>query len=138
MCYHQSCMTLDKKPNKPQGIVQAIQERKKSFSYAGRGLQVIFKTQINFRIQCFLFLVTVLFGLWVGLYVYEWLFLVFSFGLLLALEAVNTAFEIDIDLTSPNYHPYAKDVKDVAAGAVLITAIMTGLGIVIIFLPKIL
>lgn len=131
-------MTLDKKQNKPQGIIQMIQKRKKSFSYAGRGLQVIYKTQINFRIQVFLFLAVLGCGLWIGLYMYEWLFIILSFGLLLALESVNTAFEIDIDLTSPNYHPYAKDVKDVAAGAVLIAAIMTGIGILIIFLPKIL
>ena len=35
----------------------------------------------------------------------------------------DAAIEIDIDLTSPEFHPYAKDTKDVAAGAVLISAI---------------
>lgn len=58
--------------------------------------------------------------------------------IVLVTESLNTALEIDIDLTSPTYHPYAKDTKDVAAGAVLLAvfgAIIVGL---LIFLPKML
>lgn len=44
-------------------------------------------------------------------------------GFVLTAEAFNTAIEIDIDLTSPQYHPYARDTKDVAAGAVLISSV---------------
>ena len=50
-------------------------------------------------------------------------------------EAFNTAIEIDIDLTSPEFHPYAKDTKDVAAGAVLISAIIAIVVGIHIFLP---
>ena len=131
-------MTTEKKENTSLKIVTAIKNRHKSFAYASRGLQVIYKTQINFRIQLFLFLSTLVAGLFIKLNSFEWLFIILSFGILLSLESVNTAFEIDIDLTSPNYHPYAKDVKDVAAGAVLITALMTGFGLLIIFIPKLL
>lgn len=67
----------------------------------------------------------------------EWLFLIFAIGIVLITEALNTAFEIDIDLTSPTYHPYARDTKDVAAGAVLLAVIMAGIIGFIIFLPKI-
>ncbi len=62
----------------------------------------------------------------------------FAIGFVIIAETINTAIEIDIDLTSPEYHPYARDTKDVAAGAVLITAIMAGIVGLIIFLPKIL
>lgn len=68
----------------------------------------------------------------------EWLFLVFAIGLVIIAEAFNTAFEIDIDLTSPQYHPYARDTKDVAAGAVLISAFVAVIVGLVIFLPKIL
>lgn len=129
-------MRKDKKENTVLKIVTAIKRRHKSFTHAGRGLQVIFTTQINFRIECALFMITLVGGLFTGLYLYEWLFIILSFGILLALESVNTAFEIDIDLTSPNYHPFARDVKDVAAGAVLIAALMTGIGLLVIFYPK--
>ena len=46
--------------------------------------------------------------------------------------------EIDINLTFPEYHPYARDTKDVAAGAVLLAAIVALVVGFIVFLPKIL
>jgi diacylglycerol kinase len=51
-------------------------------------------------------------------------------------EAINTAIEIDIDLTSPEYHPFARDTKDVAAAAVLLSAVTVVIIGLIIFLPK--
>jgi undecaprenol kinase len=56
----------------------------------------------------------------------------------LVAESFNTAMEIDIDLTSPQYHPYARDTKDVAAGAVLLAVIGAVIVGGIIFIPKIL
>jgi diacylglycerol kinase (ATP) len=53
-------------------------------------------------------------------------------------EAFNTALEFLTDLASPEPHPLAGKAKDVAAGAVLIAAIMAVIIGVIIFLPKIL
>lgn len=67
----------------------------------------------------------------------EWIALVLCMMAVLVTEAVNTAFEIDIDLTSPEYHPYAKDTKDVAAGAVLIASIASIIVGFLVFLPKI-
>jgi diacylglycerol kinase len=62
----------------------------------------------------------------------EWLALVFAIGFVMVAEAFNTSIEIDIDLTSPEFHPYARDSKDVAAGAVLIaTLIAVVIGIII-------
>lgn len=62
-------------------------------------------------------------GLYFQITYLDWMLLTFAAGLVLAAEAFNTAIEIDIDLTSPKYHPYARDTKDVAAGAVLLAAI---------------
>ncbi len=65
----------------------------------------------------------------------EWMMLILAAGFVLAAEAFNTAIEIDMDLTSPEYHPFARDTKDVAAGAVLVaslTALVIG---ILIFLP---
>jgi diacylglycerol kinase len=59
--------------------------------------------------------------------------LVFASGFVLVSEAFNTAIEIDINLTSPEYHPYARDTKDIAAGAVLISAVTAVIIGVLIF-----
>lgn len=50
-------------------------------------------------------------------------------------EALNTAFEFLADAASPDFHPLVRDAKDVAAGAVLITAIAAASIGVIILLP---
>jgi diacylglycerol kinase (ATP) len=115
----------------------SIVARAKSFSYAFRGIRLIIKTQHNFLIQIFLSFLVILMGFLLEISSIEWLFLILSIGLVIMAEAFNTAFEFDIDLTSPTYHPYARDTKDVAAGAVLIaTLVSTTIGLVI-FLPKI-
>ena len=67
----------------------------------------------------------------------EWAIIIFAIGLVIIAEAFNTAIEIDIDLTSPNYHPYARDTKDVAAGAVSIATVVAGIMGLLIFLPKV-
>ncbi len=69
---------------------------------------------------------------------FEWIAIMFAIALVFVSEIFNTAIEIDIDLTSPEYHPYARDTKDVAAGAVLVASIFALIIALIVFLPKIL
>jgi diacylglycerol kinase (ATP) len=114
----------------------SIVDRQKSFTYAFRGLRVLFKTQHNSWIQVLFAGAIVLLGVLLRISPTEWLFIVLAIGLVMVSEGFNTAIEIDIDLTSPTYHPYARNTKDVAAGAVLLatfTAIIIGL---VIFVPK--
>ena len=64
----------------------------------------------------------------------EWLVILLCFAMVLAAEAF-TAIERLVNLVSPDYHPIAGDVKDIAAGAVLICAIFAALIGLIIFVP---
>jgi diacylglycerol kinase len=77
------------------------------------------------------------FGFFFGISKVDWMLLILAAGLVLTAEAINTAIEIDIDLTSPEYHPYARDTKDVAAGAVLIAALTAATIGTMIFLPHV-
>jgi diacylglycerol kinase (ATP) len=79
--------------------------------------------------------VVTLTGLHFGINPTEWCIVVLCFGMVLAAEGFNTAIERLVDLVSPDYHPIAGDVKDVAAGAVLICAIATATIGAIIFIP---
>ena len=115
----------------------SIVKRAKSFSHAGRGIVVFLKSTHNAWIHIVVFLVTIVAGIYFNIRQSEWLAVILVSGLVLTAEAFNTAIEIDIDLTSPEYHPYAKDTKDVAAGAVLITAITAVCVGLLIFGPKI-
>lgn len=69
-----------------------------------------------------IFILAICLGFYLGISETDWIALVFAGGLVLMAEAFNTAIEVDINLTSPEFHPYARNTKDIAAGAVLISA----------------
>ncbi len=94
-----------------------------SFKYAGAGLIEVVRTQRNFRIHLCFTVGASLLAVWLRLDVYRWMALVLTIGSVLTAEIVNTAAETLVDLTSPDYHPLAKRVKDLAAAGVLMRAI---------------
>jgi diacylglycerol kinase len=111
--------------------------RLKSFSYAFKGLSILFKTQANARIHLLALGIVVVAGFFFNLSISEWCLCSLCIGMVLAAEAVNTTIETIVDLVSPDYHPLAGRAKDVAAAAVLLTAISAAIVGVLIFLPKI-
>lgn len=113
----------------------SLVRRAQSFAHAGRGIIVFLKTTPNAWIHLSIFAIALGLGVYFSITITEWMFLFFAGGFVLVAEAFNTAIEIDINLTSPEYHPYAKDTKDVAAGAVLISALTALIVGICIFLP---
>lgn len=125
---------MDKIPEKKRFSLIA---RARSFKYAFRGIRVIVATQHNAWIHLFVGAFVVGLGIIFEISSIEWCMLIFAISGVLITEAINTSIEFDVDLSSPEYHPYAKDSKDVAAGAVLIAGIAALLVGIIIFGPKI-
>jgi diacylglycerol kinase (ATP) len=112
--------------------------RARSFNHAFRGIGIIFKTQHNAWLHALIAGIVIVLGFAYRISEGEWALVILAITSVLAAESFNTAIEIDIDLTSPNYHPYARDTKDVASATVLITAVGAAVVGAIIFLPKIL
>jgi diacylglycerol kinase len=110
-------------------------KRAKSFTHAWRGIGVFIKSTHNAWIHLCVLGCVIILGIYLHITKTEWISLIFASGLVLVTEAINTAIEIDIDLTSPEYHPYAKDTKDVAAGAVLLSAITASIVGILVFGP---
>lgn len=113
----------------------SIKARLLSFGHAFRGLKLFFEVTHNSWVHIVALGLTIGLGFFFQISLIQWLSLVIVSGFVLVTEAINTAIEIDIDLTSPEFHPFAKDTKDVAAAAVLlssVTALIVGL---IIFVP---
>ena len=110
----------------------------RSFGFAFAGIGALLRTQRNAQIHAAATIVVALAGLFFGVSLHEWIALILSIALVLALEALNTALEAVVDLVSPQPHPLAKKAKDVAAGAVLIGAIGAALVGCLIFIPKLL
>ncbi len=65
----------------------------------------------------------------------EWCFLILVMMAVWVAEALNTAFEFLCDVASPDFHPKVKQSKDVAAGAVLLSAIGSAVVGSIVLLP---
>lgn len=109
----------------------------KRFLNAFNGMHVFYKTSSHFYIFILSIIAVVFLGFYLNVSSIEWVALVFSIGFVLVSEIFNTAIEIDIDLTSPNYHPFARDTKDVAAAAVVLSVMTAAVVGFIVFLPKI-
>ncbi len=63
-------------------------------------------------------------GVWLRLTPDRWAILAVVSGLVLVSEMINTVVEGTVDLVCPDCHPLARTVKDVMAGAVLLSAIV--------------
>lgn len=112
-----------------------LEKRIKSFGYAFKGIASLLKKEHNAWIHCSAIVLVTCAGFYFSITPTEWCIVVLCFGLVLAAEGFNTAIERLVDLVSPDFHPVAGDVKDVAAGAVLICAIAAAIVGLIVFVP---
>lgn len=81
------------------------------------------RSQQNAWIHAAATVVVTLLGSWLGLSAGEWCWIVLAIVSVWTAEALNTAFEFLTDVASPTFHPIAAQAKDVAAGAVLLSAV---------------
>ena len=109
---------------------------RKSFSCASQGIIEALKTERNIQIHSIVTIVVILVGLFFSLNWMEWLFILVAIVGTITLELVNSAIERVVDLVTEEYHPLAKQAKDIAAGAVFLYAIFSVIVGIIIFLPK--
>lgn len=100
----------------------AVRKLVDSFSFAIDGIKQAFQSERNLRIHVIIGLLVLILGVLLGLTRVEFIILLFVISLVLVMELFNTVVERIIDLVSPNYHPRAKVIKNIAAGAVLISS----------------
>jgi len=81
------------------------------------------KSQHNAWLHAVASLLVLFLGLLFGLSDPEWCWLVLAVMAVWTAEALNTALEFLADVASPEFHPLVGKAKDVAAGAVLISAV---------------
>jgi len=114
-----------------------LKDRLRSFDYAFKGIKHVIATQHNMWIHLVLMLMAIGMGFIFNINAIEWLAIIFAIALVLAAEIFNSSIEAIIDLISPDYNEKAGKVKDMAAGAVLITAIAAVIAAGVIFIPYI-
>jgi diacylglycerol kinase (ATP) len=97
--------------------------RIRSIRHAIAGIRVMIASQQNAWIHAAATLIVVAVSWSFGLTKAEWCWIILAIISVWTAEALNTAFEFLTDVASPEFHPVAAKAKDVAAGAVLITAL---------------
>lgn len=107
-----------------------------SFRYATNGIILAFKEERNLKIHVLIMVLVILAGIYFRISVQEWIICIILFGLVISLELINTAIETTVDIAMPEINEKAKIAKDISAGAVLITAIISVIIGFIIFIPK--
>lgn len=91
----------------------------------------------NMRVHVVVAILVVMAGFLFSISVSEWLVCILSISLVLVLEAVNTSIECLCNHVTPEVHHQIKIIKDVAAGAVLLSAIGVGIVGLVVFIPYI-
>jgi diacylglycerol kinase len=105
----------------------------KSFLFAGKGILAGLHEQRNLKVQTLVGLIAVGASFYFDITPMEWCLVLFSIGLVLSLELMNTAIEDAVDLVTSEWKPLAGKIKDMAAAAVLVASIITVIIGVIIF-----
>jgi diacylglycerol kinase (ATP) len=119
---------MGKSVNKPTSFWQSCQG-------ALNGIIFSLKTERHLRFHFFASIVVILLGMYVRLELAEWLFVIYAMGSVIVAELFNTALERTIDLVQPGFHPMAGIAKDIAAGAVLVTAVQSVIIGILVFGP---
>lgn len=108
-----------------------------SFKYAFGGIKETLRQEQNIKIHLFMMILVIIAGIIFRINKIEWIICIILFGLVISAELFNTAIENVVDLITKEKNINAKIAKDVAAGAVLVSAIASAVIGLIIFIPKV-
>ena len=111
--------------------------RLKAVGYALKGAIILIKTEASIKVQFALAVIMTIAGFYFNISTTEWCIQVFAFGLIMSIEGLNTAVEEIADFIHPDFHKKIGLIKDIAAGAVFISAIAASIIGMIIYIPKI-
>lgn len=106
-----------------------------SAKHAFTGLVLLFRTERNARIELGAAILVLSLGIWLKLSAAEICIVLLCIGGVIGAEAINSAIERMADFQHQDIHPDIKSIKDMAAGAVLIMALISFATGLIIFIP---
>jgi len=120
----------------PEGEDLSFTGRLRSVRYALQGVATMLRSQHNAWLHAAATVAVVAAGAACRLSTAEWCWIVLAIVAVWTAEALNTAIELLTDVASPSFHPVAGKAKDVAAGAVLITAVGAAAIGLLVFGPR--
>lgn len=115
----------------------SFQKRIKSFTYAFRGIMRLVNKEHNARIHLVALVGVVIAGLVFRIGIVDWMAVVFASGMVFVSELFNTAIEKLGDEVDLKWNERIGQVKDYAAGAVLVSALVAIFIGALVFIPQI-
>lgn len=112
-----------------------LKKQLRSFGYAWKGIRCCVGKEQNLSFHLIAMVVTVIAGFLLEITRTDWMIVILCIGVVIAAELFNSAIEKLVDLVSPERHPIAGQVKDIAAGAVLVCAATAAIIGLIVFIP---
>jgi diacylglycerol kinase len=94
------------------------------FGFAFRGLWYTLRTQRNARVHVVIACLAIAMGIVLHISAVEFAMIFVAISSVFIAEMFNTVIELCVDLASPEYNQLAEIAKDVAAGAVLLSAML--------------
>lgn len=114
----------------------SLAERLRSFRYAFNGIYDLIRYGHNFRIHLVILIAVLSAGIILRISLSDWMAIVFATALVLVSESLNTSLEHLSDAVSGESDEKIRKAKDVAAAAVLISALAALITGLIIFVPE--
>ena len=115
-----------------------FKKQMRSFKFAWKGIITCAGHELNITFHLLAALVVAMAGIFFGITKAEWLAVIICIGMVITAELFNSAIERLVDMVSPQWQSIAGEVKDIAAGAVLVTAIAAAIVGLIVFVPYLL
>jgi diacylglycerol kinase len=107
----------------------------KSQGHARSGIKLIFKNERNFRIDLVIAIVVIIAGFAFQISHTDWIAIGLVISMVFVAETINSAVEALCDTVSLDYKVNIKYAKDVSAGAVLVSALVSVITGLIVFMP---
>lgn len=118
-----------------KGLQQFVINRIKGIGYASKGAWLLLRTEASIQAQAVLVVIMTIVGFYFDITSTEWILQLLTIGLVMAIEGLNSAVEKLADFIHPEQHPKIGFIKDIAAGAVFIAAVVAVVVGLIIYLP---
>jgi diacylglycerol kinase (ATP) len=113
-----------------------LKGRLKGIGYATKGAWLLIKKEDSIKIQVVISIIITIAGFYYNISSTEWILQTIVIALVLSVEGLNTAIENILDFIHPEKHTKIGYIKDIAAAAVLFTAIAALIVACIIYIPK--
>jgi len=113
-----------------------VVDRFKSVKYALKGLWMLLRSENSIKLQFGIGIALTFLGFSMNISTSEWTAQFLAIGLVMVAEGLNTSVEKIANFIHPEYHEKIGEIKDIAAGAVAIAALVSFVIGFLIYLPK--